>query len=300
MGMPPMALDHPSRAQWHQQQARPNSTAPSSAHQHDPSQQVDSRLSQPGHATGHPPPRQQRPYHITERVGGSASKVDNSLLGGPPSPVDSPKSAHALLSPTSGGSQYPMSVNAITRPISYTPNGPTTGDEFGQPTNAFVQPAATNTVASTTSGRFAVVNATQHDGLDTLHSSKIHDKYITAADEKRQLAQKMDDSEGYASVPPPGPPPPSTQPSNTPSNIQSPSDTAGVSTTPIPTASKPKQEWLSAEEEKKRLYEKAKAAADLTHRRLANTMAASTQSSPQVKRDSPNDGQVWINFCKGA
>jgi hypothetical protein len=295
MGPPPMALDHPSRAHLHNT-ARPPSAAPSqiagSSQQHDP------RMSQFAAVPGHPPARQQRPYHIAERVGGQTGRGDDTLLGGPPSPVGGQ-------APTQGNgtqNQYPMSVNS--RSPNYSGEGRLPSvNEFGQPATQ-TAPAApvealppVNTVTSMASGRFAVVNATQRDELESPRSSALHEPYLTAAEEKRRIAQQMNASDSYASVPPPGAPPENYQPasinghgtaggSSRPDGQSSPS-----STTQRPVAGQAQPQWLTAEEEKKRLYEKAKAAADLTHRRIANT-TNSGQSSPAPKEPSPKTTQV--------
>jgi hypothetical protein len=291
--MPPSALDHPSRAHLHNT-ARPPSAAPSqiasSSQQHDP------RLSQFGAPPGHPPPRQQRPFHIAERVGGQTGRGVSTLLGGPPSPVEGQTPALG----NSTHNQYPMSVN--TRSSNYPGDVRPSGiNEFGQPAAPSAPaeaPPPVNTMTSMASGRFAVVNATQRDELESPRSSALHEPYMTAAEEKRRIAQQMNTSDSYASVPPPGPPPESYQAasvnghgtaggSSRPDGQSSP-----PSTTQIPAAGQTQSQWLSAEEEKKRLYEKAKAAADLTHRRIANSAANSGQSSPAPKDSSPKTNQV--------
>jgi hypothetical protein len=286
MGMPPMALDHPSRAHLHNT-ARPPSAAPSqmagSSQQHEP------RLSQFGVSPGHLPPRQQKPYHIAERVGGQAGRGDNSLLGGPPSPVEGQLPSLS----NSTHNQYPMSVNTRTSnyPGDVRPSGV---NEFGQPAAPTENPPPVNTVTSMASARFAVVNATHRDELESPRSSAVHEPYISAAEEKRRMAQQMTASDSYASVPPPGPPPESYSPASVNGH-----GTAGGSSRPdgqsSPATQRPapgqtQSQWLSAEEEKKRLYEKAKAAADLTHRRIANVNSG--QSSPAPKDTSPKTNQV--------
>lgn len=270
-----MALDHPSRALYHQQQlaaaSRPASTTPSMNTQ-----------TAPGTTSGHPPPIQQRPYNITQRIGGQAAaaapQVDDSLLGGELSSPYGQTAHNATMPPSSNwqgiSTNRPGTGGAAN--ATYPANTMGGYGEFGQPTGAQnvspqePPPAAPPTVATTT-GRFTVVNTDGND-LDSPRSSRIHDApFMTAADEKRMLAMQANDPQGYAAVPPPGPPP-----SSPPANAGGSSSSAMAS----PAGSQPpKKKWLTAEQEKQKLYDKARAAADATQRKAANTQGSISKSS---------------------
>ena len=287
-----MALDDPSRAHLHQQISRPASAASHMAGStaHDP------RLSQVGAG------RQMKPYQIAERVGGQVAKND-TLLGGPPSP----KLAQASLAgtvPTGGyvpnGRPGPAGLNTYPSTDGRAP----AVNEFGQPgqpgggpepprtmdaPGAMPPPAFSSPPTTTSMGRFAVVNATQRDELDSPRSSRIHEPQLTAAEEKQRLREQMNDTNSYASVPPPGVPPPSVvQPQL--NGIKSPGlnqgNTGGTSSSLQNGTGKNK--WETAEQEKQRLFESARAAAHLTQRRAVNTSASGggSGSSPKAKQVS--------------
>jgi hypothetical protein len=300
MGQPPMALDHPSRAHYHQQLAssRPTSTAPS----------LNAQMAA-GAQGLHPPPIQQRPYNITERVGGqtaaaapvaaATAPADTSLLG---AELGSPYSQQAQNATMPNGSNWQgISVN---RPGTGGANGATyPGNamgpgygEFGQPVGPAASaqpfsppgspPVALPTVATTT-GRFTVVN-TDGNELDSPRSSRIHDgPFMTAADEKRLLAMQVNDPQGYAAVPPPGPPPPSTPAAG--GNAGG----SGSNATANPASSQtPKKRWLSAEQEKEKLYEKARKAAGATQRKAANTSQGSISKASSPKGSQFTETQL--------
>jgi hypothetical protein len=298
-----MALDHPSRAHLHQQLAnnsRPPSTSPSmqGAHQQDPRM---SQISSPG---GHPAPRQQRPYNITERIGGQAAR-DNSLLGGPPSPEpDTTYNAQTLPNQQGlpNGRIEPNGVHTYPNNIP-TNNYNDMGQriEPGPPNNApygTSQPTMTNQPIQNTVNKFAVVNGSNRDELDSPRSSRIHEPYLTAADEKRALAQKMTDPNAYASIPPPGAPPPARE--MAPMGGSPTSSTHMQAATSSRPQEKPAQKWMSAEDEKKKLYEDAKAAAELTQRRAVNSSqnASAAAATTAVKSPSPQSKQVSCEYLK--
>ncbi|KAG8836360.1 hypothetical protein FRC17_005646 [Serendipita sp. 399] len=289
MGMPPMALDHPSRAHLHQQAASISRPASAAASMLSPQPQ-DARTSQYAPPTTAPPGRQQRPFHIAERVGGQAAR-DDSLLGGPPSPTTNPPVTAAINTITTQRSVVPDTLPVGVQGV----NG---YNEFGQqPPSAQrppePQPPQPLTVTSPgpQTARFAVVNLTQRDEPDSPRSSVLHEPYMTAAEEKRKLAQQMrqaeTDAQAYA-APPPGPPP-SGSPATASSNaVPTGSTPTSSSTTP------PKKKWLSAEEEKEKLFQKARDAAELTQRRAANSSAASasTTKAASPKAQKFNEGQT--------
>jgi hypothetical protein len=290
-----MALDDPARAHLHQQQQQQASRPASAASNRAGPMMQDPRLPQ----MGGPPIRQQKPYHIAERVGGQTAR-DESLLGGPPSPPAQ------TLQPGTATTGYALNGRPATVVPNTYPGDPRSlaVNEFGQPIGAApsaspafdASPPVSSPPATTTSlGRFAVVNATQRDEPDSPRSSRMHEpSYLTAADEKKRLAEQMNNPDGgYASIPPPGPPPPSaTQPnlngahSSEPRTENTNGQAGGTSSQQLE-----KSKWLSAEQEKQRLFESAKAAADLTQRRAVNSSAGAGGGGSMSKGSSPRDKQ---------
>jgi len=288
-----MALDDPARAHLHQQ---PQISRPASA----ASNQAGSSMHDPRVAQmGIPAVRQQRPYHIAERVGGQMAR-DESLLGGPPSPtLVAPNQAGTLpaayaangrpgpvATNTYPGDARSSAVNEFGQPVGMAPDALKAFDTAPQPVSA---PPAT----TTSLGRFAVVNGTQRDELDSPRSSALHEPYLTAADERRRLSQQMINPDAaYASIPPLNPPPPSaSQPHingfklNEPKVESTNNQTGGGSS-----SQQEKSKWLSAEQEKQRLFESAKAAADLSQRRVVNSSVGGGGGS-MSKGNSPRDKQ---------
>ncbi|KAG8783971.1 hypothetical protein FRC20_011952 [Serendipita sp. 405] len=291
MGMPPMALDHPSRAHLHQQAASISRPASAAASMLSPQAQPELRNSQYGPPTTAPPGRQQRPYHISERVGGQVAR-DDSLLGGPPSPVTHPPgNVPTAISNSISPLGATRSVMPDTLPVEVQRMDGY--NEFGQAPSPPLQqrPPEAQPLTVTSPGpqtaRFAVVNLTQRDEPDSPRSSVLHEPYMTAAEEKKRLAQQMRqvdvEAQAYA-APPPGPPPSGAPAAGGSSSA----NTSNLGSTP------PKKKWLSAEEEKEKLFQKARDAAELTQRRAANSSnaSASTAKASSPKAQKFNEGQT--------
>lgn len=291
MGPPPMALDHPSRAHLHRQGdsiSRPASAAGSMMTGHT---KPEASMS----LNGHPPVRQQKPYHIAQRVGG-LSAHDESLLGGPESPMDQ-SIAHAATIVANGptatrsamNNSYPMEIRnsayndpaqTAIQPPMQSPNPPPMQQTYPPPADI---PMPLSPPVNAPPPRFAVVNADHLDDPESPRSSVLHQPYITAAEEKRRIAQQMRDAEAYADVPPPGAPP-----------SKSPVPVATSPIQPTPTTQspgEPKQKWLSAEAEKQKLYQKAKVAAELTQRKAVNSQGSSSSTNKSI---SPKAAEVSI------
>jgi len=113
-------------------------------------------------------------------------------------------------------------------------------------------------------GRFAISNLHAGDDVDFPPPAPgAGGSYLSADEEKRRLKATM------------GQPPvqSSSQSPNTPATAR----TVEHGTPPVGS-----QDWLSAEEEKKRLYEKAKADAERAQRKAANmSSGGSTKISPK-------------------
>lgn len=256
----------------------------------------DPRLSQAAGQAG----RQMRPYQIAERVGGQAAREDNNtLLGGPPSP----KAMQAGTLPggqMQNGRPNPPAMNTYPSIEGRT----AVVNEFGQPapdpsrtldgpTNDASPPAFSSPPTTTSLGRFAVVNATHRDELDSSpRSSRLHEPQLTAAEEKQRLREQMNDPNGYASVPPPGGPPPAAAQPHL-NGIKQAAQNSALAGGTSSSKQREKPSWETAEEEKQRLFEGARAAAELTQRRAMNTIAAGGSIS---KGNSPKSKQVSLTL----
>ena len=167
---------------------------------------------------------------------------------------------------TNGGSSYnefglandARLSNANTYNVQYAP--PTTAPPGAAP-NA---PLSAPVVSSPRSvGRFAISNLHAGDELDLPPPAPGEGlPYLSAVEEKNRLKATV------------GQPPAAAQSSSQPSS-HAPANAQGAP--PVRG-----QDWLSAEEEKKKLYEKAKADAERAQRRAANmSTGGSTKPSPK-------------------
>lgn len=115
-------------------------------------------------------------------------------------------------------------------------------------------------------GRFAISNLHAGDELDLPPSAPgAGDLYLSAVEEKNRLKASMGQSSAHDQS--------SSQASYAPANAR----LMDQGSPPVGG-----QDWLSAEEEKKKLYEKAKADAERAQRKAANiSSGASTKQSPK-------------------
>jgi hypothetical protein len=220
------------------------------------------------------PPLQQpqRGSHIQERVGGgrAAAQTYTAPPTAPP-PVTNgglPYNDFGL----SNGAQH---SGAATYNVQYAP--PASAPPDAAPNAPQSQPVTSPAPSMT---RFAISNLHAGDELDMPPPAPAG-AYLSATEEKNRLKAAM----GQA----PAPAQSSSQSAHTPAN-------ARVSQQATPHAGG--QDWLSAEEEKKKLYEKAKADAERAQRKAAN-MSTGGSTKP-----SPKGSQVscifWVGYRQGA
>jgi hypothetical protein len=222
----------------------------------------------------------QQGYHIQQRVGGGRAAMQT--YAAPPT---------APPPMTNGGSSYnefglangarPSNANTYNVPeqrassIDYAHYAPPTSAPPNAAPNAPLSPPLTSAAPSV--ARFAISNLHAGDELDMpLPAPGAGGSYPSATEEKNRLKAMMGQ--------PPAPAQSSSQSSHALANAR-----------PIEQGTPPvgSQDWLSAEEEKKKLYEKAKADAERAQRRAAN-MSTGGSTKP-----SPKGGQVSQIFSVG-
>lgn len=205
----------------------------------------------------------QQGYHIQQRVGGG--RATSQTYAAPPT---------APPPMTNGGSSYnefglannprPSTVSAYN--VQYAP--PTSAPPGVAPSPPLSPPPVTP--PSLPVGRFAISNLHAGDELDMPPPApRGGDSYLSAAEEKNMLKTAVGEA--------PAPIQSSSQSSSAPAVAR-----------PMEQSTPParSQDWLSAEEEKKKLYEKAKADAERAQRRAAN------MSSGGSAKPSPKGSQV--------
>lgn len=256
IGLPPSALDHPSRQHLH------NTPAPTPT----PAQQI-ARAAMAGSSIMQQPPPQQPPpqpqlgYQISQRVGGGRATAQTYAA---------PPTAPPPI--TNGGPSYnefglangtqPSNAHANTYNVQYSP--PPSAPPAVAP-NPPMSPPLTSSAPSV--GRFAISNLHAGDELDLPPPAPVADMYLSAVEEKNRLKASMGQSSARDQS--------SSQASYAPANAL-----------PIDQGT-PALDWLSAEEEKKKLYEKAKADAERAQRKAANmSSGGSTKPSPKASQVS--------------
>jgi hypothetical protein len=202
-----------------------------------------------------PQPQPQHGYQIQERVGGGRATYSAPPTAPPP-----------VTNGTNGRPSYnefglangSRPSNANTQYVQYAP--PTSAPPSSPP----LSPPVTSSPPSI--GQFTISNLHAGDDVDfPPPAPSMGGSYLSADEEKNRLKATMGQ--------PPVPVQSSSRTSNTPATARS------VEQGTPPVGSK---DWLSAEEEKKKLYEKAKADAERAQRKAANmSSGGSTKLSPK-------------------
>ena len=200
----------------------------------------------------------QHGYHIQERVGGGrASAQTYAAPSTAPPPMTNGRPSYDEFGLANGS----RLSNANPHNVQYAP--PTSAPPSSAPSTPLSPPVMSSPPSV---GRFAISNLHAGDDLDLPPPAPgTGGSYLSADEEKNRLKATM------------GQPPVAAQSSSQSSN-------APAATRPVEQGTPPvgSQDWLSAEEEKKRLYEKAKADAERAQRKAANmSSGGSTKLSPK-------------------
>ena len=205
----------------------------------------------------------QHGYHIQERVGGGRASATYAAPPTAPPPMTNGRPSYNEFGQANGS----RPSNASAHNVQYAP--PTSAPPIVAPSPPLSPPV----MASPPSvGRFAISNLDERDDVDLPPPVSTGGSYLSADEEKNRLKATM------------GQPP---------IDAQSSSQSSNATARPVEQGTPPvgSQDWLSAEEEKKRLYEKAKADAERAQRKAANmSSGGSTKLSPkgsQVSRMFP-------------
>lgn len=212
-----------------------------------------------------PQPQPQHGYQIQERVGGGRA-IAQTYTAPPTAPPPVTNGTNGRPSHNEFGLANGSRTSSVsTHNVLYAP--PTSAPPSAAPSPPLSPPV---TSSPPPIGRFAISNLHAGDELDLPPPAPgAGGSYLSADEEKRRLKATMGQ--------PPVPLQSSSQSSNAPATARS----MEQGTPPVGS-----QDWLSAEEEKKKLYEKAKADAERAQRKAAN------MSSGGSMKLSPKGSQV--------